>query len=85
MEGCSEIIGYEDLDAHAKECFEQVVTCDHCEEEIIRAKLSEHQVRPMVKNLYHPIDLHMSVELDELYNISKIQNGKFSGKKVMAS
>ena len=47
MEGCSEIIGYEDLDAHAKECFEQVVTCDHCEEEIIRAKLSEHQVRPM--------------------------------------
>ena len=46
MEGCSEIIGYEDLQTHEKECLEQVVTCDHCEGEIKRAKLSEHQVRP---------------------------------------
>ena len=31
------------------------------------------------------LKIHRSIELDKLYNISKIKNGMFSGKKVMTN
>ena len=44
LEDCDEIINYEHLKTHETECFEKLIPCEYCGEEIKRLDLEEHMV-----------------------------------------
>ena len=52
LDDCNEILDYENIKAHEAECFEKLIACENCKEEIKRLELGEHMVSYSSEYIY---------------------------------